>query len=80
MTTARIGLALRLIGPALEIICIGLILWEGRRGRPVLPPAFQPLPYIGVAVGLAMVAIGLSLTVPRPSRARKSERTDDLQS
>jgi hypothetical protein len=75
MTTARIGLALRLIGPALEIVCIGLILWEGRRGRPLLPPGLRPLPYLGVA----MVAIGLSLTAPRPSRARRRGRTDDLK-
>jgi hypothetical protein len=79
MTTARIGLALRLIGPALEIVCIGLILWEGRRGRPLLPPGLRPLPYLGVALGLAMVAIGLSLTAPRPSRARRRGRTDDLK-
>ncbi|QDV33532.1 hypothetical protein [Tautonia plasticadhaerens] len=79
MTTARIGLALRLIGPALELVCIGLILWEGRRGRPLLPPPLGWLPYIGVALGLAMVAIGLSLSTPRPSRSRTRDRADELR-
>lgn len=79
MSTARISLALRLLGPAVELVCIGLILWEGRQERPVLPPPLRWLPYVGVALGLAMVAIGLSLSVPRTSRVLNHDRANDSQ-
>jgi hypothetical protein len=68
---ARIGLALRILGPALEIVCIGLLLNGSARDWTVFGRPLEPLLYIGVAVGLAMVAIGLGLT---PHRAGPRSR------
>jgi hypothetical protein len=68
MTTARIGLVLRLIGPVLEIACIGLLLGNFGRGRSVFGQPIEPLLYLGVALGLAMVALGLGLSSHRPGR------------
>ena len=68
MTTNRIGLALRLIGPVLEIACIGLLLGNFGRNRSVFGQPIEPLLYLGVALGLAMVALGLGLSAPRSGR------------
>lgn len=68
MTTTRIGLALRLIGPVLEIACIGLLLGNFGRDRSLFGQPVEPLLYLGVALGLAMVALGLGLSTARPGR------------
>ena len=79
MRTARIGLVLRLLGPAIEIVCIGLLLWGFGRGRTGFGQALEPLLYVGVAVGLAMVAIGLGLSAPRTRLRRDAGPPDNPQ-
>ncbi|WP_169976715.1 hypothetical protein [Tautonia rosea] len=80
MTTSRIGLVLRLIGPVLEIVCIGLLLGNFGRNRSLFGQPAEPLLYFGVALGLAMVALGLGLSTPRPGRrprqSSQSSRTE----
>lgn len=76
MTPARIGLIFRLLGPVLEIVCIGLLLYGAGRDRSLLGFPLENFLYLGVALGLAMVAIGLGMTPPR-LRARPSRRDLD---
>ena len=77
MTTARIGLALRLLGPVLEFVCIGLLMWGPASDRSLLGLELESLLYLGLALGLAMVAIGLGLSVPRPRRRRDAGGVDN---
>ncbi len=77
MTPARIGLIFRLLGPALEIVCIGLLLFGGGKDQFFFGIPLENFLYLGVALGLAMVAIGLGMTPPRP-RTRRDRRGLDL--
>jgi hypothetical protein len=66
----RTGLTLRLLGPLIEVVC--LILWVRHRdqGRTILGvPVEYPL-YAGIAVGLAMVVVGLTFVRPAARRPR----------
>ncbi|RUL87737.1 hypothetical protein [Tautonia sociabilis] len=75
MSAPRIGLALRLIGPILEFSCIALVLRGPARNRETFGMEVEPLLYAGLALGLAMVAVGLSLSVvPRRGRRRLPDR------
>jgi hypothetical protein len=64
------GLALRVIGPLIEVACLVLIFaFPGRR------PVFAGMPldtvlYAGLALGFAMVVVGLTMVrhPPQPSR------------
>ena len=68
--TARTGVTLRLLGPLIEVICLILLLRERDRGRQVLGlPVEYPL-YAGLALGLALVVVGLALSRPAPRRPR----------
>jgi hypothetical protein len=65
--TARTGLTLRLVGPLIEVAC-GIVLVNVRdQGRRFLGvPVEYPL-YAGLALGLALVVVGLAF-VKGPSR------------
>jgi len=66
--TARTGLTLRLIGPLIEVACLILLLKVRDQGRQVLGvPVEYPL-YAGMALGLALVVIGLAFVRQEPRR------------
>jgi hypothetical protein len=66
------GTALRIIGPLIEVVCLGLLF--ASRGRRL---AFAGLPleyvlYTGLALGFSMVMVGLTL-VRRPTQKSRTE-------
>jgi hypothetical protein len=66
--TARTGLTLRLLGPLIEVACLILLLRVRDQGRQVLGmPVEYPL-YAGMALGLALVVIGLAFVRQEPRR------------
>ncbi|WP_435007551.1 hypothetical protein P12x_004820 [Tundrisphaera lichenicola] len=66
----RTGLLLRLLGPLIEIICLILLMRVRDQGRTVLGiPAEYPL-YAGLALGLALVIVGLTFSRPATRRPR----------
>lgn len=68
------GLLLRMLGPLIEILCVGGLLSTRGQGRAVAGMPLEYLFYAGLAVGLAMVIAGLTL-VKRPRRVQRP--TDD---
>jgi hypothetical protein len=68
--SARTGLTLRLLGPLIEVICLILLLQVRDQGRTYLGvPAEYPL-YAGLAIGFAMVVVGLTFARPATRRPR----------
>ena len=66
--TARTGVTLRLLGPLIEVACLILLLRVRDQGRQVLGmPVEYPL-YAGMALGLALVVIGLAFARHGPRR------------
>jgi hypothetical protein len=66
----RTGVTLRLLGPLIEVVCLILLLRWRDQGRQVLGfPVEYPL-YAGLALGLALVLVGLALSRPAPRRPR----------
>jgi len=61
MSRAWASLTLRLLGPALELLCLWALLNPAARSSRVFGLALEPWLYAGLAIGLAMVAIGLGL-------------------
>ena len=67
---ARTGVTLRLLGPLIEVACLIVLLKVRDQGRQILGmPVEYPL-YAGLALGLAMVVVGLVLSQPAPRRPR----------
>jgi hypothetical protein len=61
------GLTLRLVGPLIEVICLGLMFGLPARDIQFHGVALQTVLYGGVALGLLLVIAGLTL-VRRPRR------------
>ena len=73
---ARTGVTLRLLGPLIEVACLIVLLRWRDQGRQVLGvPVEYPL-YAGLALGLALVVVGLLLSRPDPRRSRDPGRRD----
>ena len=69
----RTGLTLRLLGPLIEVICLILLLQVRDQERAFLGvPAEYPL-YAGLALGFAMVVVGLTFARPSTKRPRDSD-------
>ncbi len=63
--SSPIGLALRLVGPLIEVICLALLQkWGGRELTVAGVPVEYPL-YGGLALGLALVVLGLTWFRPK---------------
>ncbi|HEX8203194.1 MAG TPA: hypothetical protein VF590_22145 [Isosphaeraceae bacterium] len=67
------GLVLRITGPLIEVACLVLLFsFPGRRLSPAGIP-LDDLLYAGLALGFAMVLIGLSLSGRSGREARSEE-------
>jgi hypothetical protein len=64
------GLLLRLLGPLIEVVCIGLLF-----AFPDSGPPLRDFLYAGIGLGLAMVIAGLTL-VKRVHPARQPPKED----
>lgn len=70
--TARIAMILRLLGPLIEVVCLIVLLKVRDQGRLILGmPIEYPL-YAGLAVGFALVVIGLIFSRTATRRPRDS--------
>ncbi len=68
--TARTGMTLRLVGPLIEVVCLIILLQVRDQNRQVAGlPVEYPL-YAGLALGFALVVVGLTLARPAPRRPR----------
>ena len=64
--SSPIGLTLRLLGPLIEVFClIGLQRWGGQ-GRTIAGLTVDTLLYAGLALGFALVVVGLTWFRRRP--------------
>ncbi len=64
--TARTGVTLRLLGPLIEVACLILLLRVREQGLQIMGmPIEYPL-YAGMALGLALVVIGLAFVRQEP--------------
>jgi hypothetical protein len=69
---ARTGVTLRLVGPLIEVACLIVLLKVRDQGRQVFGlPVEYPL-YAGLALGLALVVVGLAFV--RPAARRPDDR------
>lgn len=66
------GLALRMAGPLIEVICL-ILLFRPDRPRTVLGLPTDPLLYAGLLLGFTMVVLGLTMV----RRDRRRPMTDD---
>ncbi|CAN5610841.1 hypothetical protein BH23PLA1_BH23PLA1_34780 [soil metagenome] len=70
-----IGLVFRLLGPALQLICIALLFQVRGQDRTFLGVSLEMYCYFGLILGLVFVGLGLSLTIPKSrSQRRREER------
>ncbi len=69
----RTGLALRLLGPLIEVACLILLGRFGDRGLTLLGRPVEEFLYVGFASGLVLVACGLLLVRPARRAARWSD-------
>ena len=67
----RVGVALRLLGPLVECLCLIALFRYGNRGRTLLGLPIEPFLYAGLACGLAMVIVGLLASRSATRRARE---------
>ena len=61
MSSSPTGLALRLLGPLIEVACLILLQRWGGQGRTVAGLPVEYVLFAGLAVGFAMVVLGLTL-------------------
>ena len=67
MSSSPVGLLLRLVGPLIEVACLILLQrWGGRERTVAGLPVEYPL-YAGMAIGLALVVLGLTWFRRRPA-------------
>ena len=70
--TARTAVILRLLGPLIEVVCLIVLLKVRDQGWLILGmPIEYPL-YVGLAVGFALVVIGLIFSRTATRRPRDS--------
>ena len=68
--SSPVGLVLRLVGPLIEVVCLALLQrWGGRELTVAGVPVEYPL-YAGLALGFALVVLGLTWFRPRRAVAR----------
>jgi len=68
--TARTAVTLRLLGPLIEVVCVILLLRVRDQGRQFAGiPIEYPL-YGGLALGFALVIVGLTFARPASRRPR----------
>jgi len=70
----RTALVLRLLGPLIEIACLVLLNRFGARGASIAGRPVEYLLWAGLAVGFAMVVLGLTLGRPASRRPRDHGR------
>lgn len=64
--TARTGLTLRLVGPLIEVICLIALSRVHDQGRLFFGLPVEYILYAGLAAGLALVVVGLTMVRPGP--------------
>jgi hypothetical protein len=68
--TARTAVTLRLLGPLIEVVCLIVLMRVRDQGRQFAGmPVEYPL-YAGLALGFALVVVGLTFARPAPRRPR----------
>ena len=68
--TAQTGVILRLVGPLIEVACLIILLRVRDQGRQVAGIPVEYVLYAGLALGFALVVVGLTLARPAPRRPR----------
>jgi hypothetical protein len=68
--TSRTATTLRLLGPLIEVACLIVLLRVRDQGRRFFGLPVEYSLYTGLAVGFALVVIGLTFARPAPRRPR----------
>ena len=71
------GLALRLIGPLLQLACFAVLKRYGGQGRTWLGVALETWAYAGFGLGLVLVLLGLTVFRARRDVGGKKPLVED---
>ena len=67
------GPTLRLVGPLIQVACVGLLMRVGGQGRTVAEIAVERWLYGGFGAGLVLVLLGLTVFRTRRDPAGRGE-------